>query len=184
MAIPLKWIVVRAEAAYSLTEDYKANMHIPNPDIAYVAGIELNQWGLTAIVQYVGKYTLHFEPMLEPVLLNPMDPMAQFIYASEMVHYEASLYNRKIMNQQEETNHALMASVSKSFGFDLLSLGLTGYYNFPTEESFIRPEVKWKMTDALNLTIMSNWMNGPDQSIFNQAGKVLGGYGLSLTAYF
>ncbi len=178
---PIGTFILRGEAAYNITTGYKNEMHIPNPDIAYVAGIEKNIAGITAIVQYIGKYTINFETLNEPTLTNPANIVE---YALTMVNYENTLFNRKIMHQQEEMNHAVMLSLSKSFSFDLITTSISGYYNITSEEYFVRPKINWKMANALTFSAVAIIMNGPEKSIFNNAGKVLGGYGFGLKVNF
>jgi hypothetical protein len=173
--------IIRGETAYNITDGYKTEMHIPNPDIAWVAGIEKNIAQITVIMQYIGKYTFNFEALTEPTLTNPANITE---YALAMINFENTLFNRKIMHQQEEMNHAVMLSLSKSFSFDIVTTSISAYYNITSEEYFVRPEINWKMADALTLSAVANIMNGPEKSIFNKAGKVLGGYGIGLKFNF
>jgi hypothetical protein len=180
-AAPAGNFIIRGEAAYNTTTAYKNKMHIPNPDIAWVSGIEKNIAQITVIMQYIGKYTFNFEALTEPTLTNPANITE---YALAMINFENTLFNRKIMHQQEEMNHAVMLSLSKSFRFDLVTTNISAYYNITSEEYFVRPEINWKMADALTLSAVANIMNGPEKSIFNNAGKILGGYGLGLKVNF
>jgi hypothetical protein len=183
-AIPVSQWVFRGEAALNLTKDYLENQQIPNPDLSYVLGIERTIAGYTAIFQYIGKYTFDFTPITEPVLADPENPLAQMQYAIDQINYQTELFNRKIFNQQEETNHALFLSVSKLFAHDVLSAELSGYYNLTSEEYLIRPTLKWNITDALSASFGASIMQGPDMSVFEKAGKVLNGAFVGLTASF
>lgn len=184
VVVPVSQWIFRGEAALNLTRDYLENQHIPNPDLSYVLGIERTISDFTAIFQYIGKYTLDFSPIAEPVLADPYNPLAQMQYALDQINYETELFNRKIFNQQEETNHALFLSVSKPFAHDVLNAELSGYYNITSEEYFIRPTLKWGITDALTATFGASIMQGPENSVFNKAGKVLNGAYVGLTASF
>ncbi|MBN2274348.1 MAG: hypothetical protein JXK95_08440 [Bacteroidales bacterium] len=178
-----KWIT-RGEMAYNHTRDYDTSMYIPAPNISYVAGIERSIGGVTTILQYVGQVVTDFETLQEPVLTDPVNPLAQIQYAADMVHYESALFNRRIFNQQEKTNHALSLSLSKSFAYDTWNVELTGYYNMTSEEYMIRPKISWKATDALSLSAGGYYMNGPEKSVFNYSGPVLNGAFLELKASF
>jgi hypothetical protein len=182
-ALPIyKWII-RGEGAWSITEDFENQMHIPNPDFSYVFGLERNISGYVAIFQYVGKYTLDFKDLTPPVLAgNSQEDFIQ--YANERVLYESTFYNRKIFSQQEKTNHALMLSISKSFLHEELSIYISGYYNLTTEEYLIRPNVKWSITDELSASIGASYMLGPDNSLYDIAGKVINGAYLGLMVKF
>lgn len=182
--IPFSRILFRGEVAYNLTKDYKQNMHIPNPDLTYVAGMELDVAGINIIAQYVGKYTFSYSPLIDPVLLNPYDPVALYNYAYGLAVNNAILYNRKINLQQEETNSALFLSLRRSFGFDLLTISASGYYNLTSEEYMYRPEIKWKPDDQLTMTLGGNVMGGPDNSIFFHSGKVMTGFYMGLAFTF
>jgi hypothetical protein len=182
-AIPIKSLIVRGEMAYSQTKDYETNMHIPNPDIYYVFGIEKSLLEITAIFQYIGRYTFDFKDLQEPIL-GGQTPADYFLYASEMIPYESTLYNRKTFNQQEETNHALMVSLNRSFLYNELGVELTGYYNITSEEYLIRPSVKWSATDNLAATFGGHFMFGPEESIFDKTGKVMSGVFVGLEVNF
>ncbi len=182
--LPVSRLVLRGEIAYNSTQDYKQNMHIPNPDLTYVAGLESDVAGINIIAQYIGKYTFSFSPLTDPVLLNPYDPVDLYNYAYGMAVNNAWLYNRKINYQQEETNSALLLSLRRSFGFDLLTISASGYYNITSEEYMYRPEIKWKPDDQLILTFGGNFMGGPENSIFFHSGKVMTGIYMGLTFTF
>lgn len=182
--VPVSHWIFRGEAAVNLTKDYLANQHIPNPDLSYVIGIERTISGFTTIFQYIGKYTFDFQPISEPILIDPYNPLAQMQYAIDRINYETELFNRKIFNQQKETNHALFLSISKLFAHDLLNAEISGYYNITSEEYFVRPTLKWNITDALTATLGASIMEGPDMSVFEKAGKVLNGTFVGLTASF
>jgi hypothetical protein len=183
-AIPAGQWIIRGEMAYNRTLDYDTNLYIPAPNLSYVAGIERNFGGITAILQYIGKYVTDFVPLNEPVLTDPLNPLARMQYAGNLVRYESALFNRKIFNQQEKTNHALTLTLTRSFSYDIWNMELTGYYNITSEEYMIRPKITWKATDALLISIGGSYMDGPEKSVFRYAGPVLNGAFLELKASF
>lgn len=183
-ALPLGAWIFRGELAYNITADYDTNMYIPAPSLAYVAGFERNIGGITAIVQYVGKYVTDFTALNEPVLSDPFSLAARMQYAGDRIRYEASLFNRKIFYQQEKTNHAVTLTLSKSFAYDTWNVELSGYYNITSEEFMIRPQVTWKVTDALSLSAGGFYMEGPIKSVFRYSGSILNGAFLELKANF
>jgi hypothetical protein len=158
-------------------------MHTPNPDFSYVVGIERSFWETTAIFQYVGKYTFDFAELTEPTLTG-FNPDAMMQYAADMAQYESMMYNRRIFNQQEQTNHMLFLSLNRSFFYEQLNVELAGAYNLTTEEQLIRAKVKWSLTDAVAANIGCSYMLGPDQSIYNMAGKVMNGVFVGLEVGF
>ncbi len=183
-SLPVKTLILRGEAAYNLTIDYEQFMYIPNPDIAYVIGMEYNFWGITTILQYVGKYTLNFTEMEIPVLTDPTDPLAQIQYAEDMIIYESTLFNRKIFYQQKGTNHAVILSLNRAFAYDTWNVGLAGYYNITSEELMIRPKITWKIADALSASVGVNYMRGAAKSVFDYSAPVLSGVFVELKATF
>ncbi len=177
------WIL-RGELAYNDTRKYTEYMYIPNPDAAYVFGLEHNLFGFTTIVQYVGEYTINFSRLQSPMLFDPSDPEQQIQYLQDRVYYESSVFNRKIFNQQEQFNHVLFVSINRSFAHELLQLELSGYYNVTSEEYLIRPSLKWRISDVLESKIGGSYMKGPKNSIFELSGPVLNGTFIELKASF
>ena len=182
--LPVNSWILRGEAAYNITTGYEQNMHVPNPDIAYVFGLEHDFWGVTTILQYVGKYTLDFTKLQMPVLSDPFDPLAQMQYAMEMIEYESTLFNRKMFYQQEETNHAIVLLLSKAIAYDTWNIELGAYYNITSEDLMIRPKLTWRISDALAASIGGSYMSGPDKSIFDYSAPVLSGTFIELKASF
>jgi len=174
-SVPLSSWIIRGEVAYNMTYDYAENMYIPNPCIEYVAGVEHQFWGITTILQYIGQYTLDFTPLNEqPGQGNP----------NEMIIAELTEFNRKIFNQQQETNHALSLSLTRSFAYEKINIEAMGYYNITSEEWFIRPKLSWDITDHLETSIGGFYSTGPDGSIFSYASKVLNGAFVELRVSF
>ena len=183
-AIPAGPVMLRAEVAYNLTENYKDSIYIPNPDLAYVAGLESNIVGFTTIFQYIGKYTTDFSEQIEPILTNPADPLAQMAYAEDMVRYEAEKFNRKAFDQQKETNHAIVLTLSRDFLYSTFNLELSGYYNFTSESYLLRPMISWKIDDMLTAKAGASQMWGPENSLFDYSSQVLNHFIFSLQANF
>lgn len=183
-ALPFNMWILRGEAAYNITSDYEQNMYIPNSDISYVFGLEHDFWGVTTILQYVGKYTLDFTELQVPVLSDPFNPLAQLQYAAELIEYESALFNRKMFYQQEETNHAITLFLNKALAYDTWNIELGGYYNITSEEWIVRPKLTWKINDALAASLGGSYMSGPDKSIFNYSAPVLSGVFIELKAGF
>ncbi len=177
-------IIIRGEFAYNHTKNYKDSMHIPNPDLAYVFGVESNCWGFTSIIQYIGKYVIDFTKLQPPILLDPNDPVQQLQYFTDQTYYESSLFNQKIFNQQKEYNHALFLSVSRMLAHDIIMVELSGYYNITSEEYLIRSSLKWKINDLLELRFGGSYMKGPENSIFDLSGTVLNGAFVELRVSF
>ncbi|MEA1878647.1 MAG: hypothetical protein U9N86_17530, partial [Bacteroidota bacterium] len=183
-SIPVSSWILRGEMAWNMNEESEGIIHVPNSNLAYVAGIETNLAGITVIAQYIGKYDLKFSELQSPEITDPTDLMAMMQYANALVLYESDSYNRHIFNQTEELNHGVALMLSRSFAFDLLNIELTGYYNITTEEFLVRPKIAYKMSDGLTLSLGANFMDGPEDTVFDYSGKVLNGGFLELKATF
>jgi len=173
--VPAGSWIVRAELAYDHTKDYDTNMHIPNPAFNYVAGIEHSFWGITAILQYIGVYTLDFVALED--LPPPQTP-------DEMIKSELTAFNRKIFYQQERANHALSLSLNRSFRYETIGAEAMFYYNFTSEEWLVRPKVRWNINDHLECSLGGIFTKGPDKSLYYYASDVINGIFIELKAYF
>jgi hypothetical protein len=182
-ALPIRSFIIRGEGALNLTKDYEIEMNIPNPDFAYVIGIEKTFWSTTAIFQYIGKYTIDFTELNKPRLTG-FSPEAMGKYAAEMIVYESTLYNRRIFSQQEQSNHMLFLTANRSFFYEQLNVEISGLYNLTTEENMFRSRVKWSLTDAVAANIGCSFMFGPEESLYHMAGKVMNGVFLGLEVGF
>ena len=176
LAAPLGNVVIlRAEAAYNHTKNPNNNMYIPNPDISYVVGLETNLWGFMIIGQYIGKYTFNYSPLIQPVLPSGGSAAELLQYAEDMIDYENRMFNRKVFNQQEKTNHAAFLTVTRSFAYDVLSAECTAFYNFTSNEWFIRPKLSWRISDALMVAARGNYMRGGEKTLYGYSSAILNG---------
>jgi hypothetical protein len=183
-ALPLSSWIFRGELACDFNKNSGEKIYIPQSNISYVMGAEHNFGGLNTIIQYAGKYVPGYVPTAIPVLSDPSNPAAQFRYAEEMICYESALFNRKIFNLQKKTNHALMINLTRSILHDAWNLKMTAYYNLTSDDYFIRPEVSWKIADAVSFSAGGTYMNGPARSVFNYSNPLLSGMFLELKVDF
>lgn len=183
-SVAIKNIILRGEAAYNYQDTNSDSIFAPGNDISYAASLETSFAGLRTIVQYIGKYTFDFADLDIPILSDPFDTIAQINYAINSIQYETALINRKVFEQQEESNHALALTLSRDLFYYVLYLEVTGYYNITAESYFIRPLVTWKINDQLSLRAGGLWMDGPENSLFSLSGPVLSHGIISLEAYF
>lgn len=184
MAVPVGTIILRAEGAYTITENPESKMHIPMSGFSYVGALETNFGGLTVIAQYVGSYVPDFSPLVVPVLTDPLNLYAQMQYANAMIDYENRQFNRRIFHQQEKMNHAIALSFSATVGYDALDLVCAAYYDVTSDEWLVQPKVTFKLNDSLTASIGGTYMNGPDKTLFSYASTIMSGAFISLKASF
>ena len=183
-AIPAGNFIIRGEAAYNITDNEENKPYIPNSDLSYVVGLEINAGGFIILPQYIGKFTFDFKELSEPVLTDPLNPFAIMQFASEMADYQFRIFNRKIFNQQKKWNHAVSLTATKSFAYDQLSAELTAYYNLTSEEFMVRPKLTWKINDLLSLAAGGIYMHGKENSLYDYSSKVLNGGFVELKVSF
>ncbi len=174
-SIPAGNFIFRGEGAFNLTENPDDKMYIPASDVSYVAGIETQISGFSVIGQYIGKYIPDFTELSVPVLTDPLNQIAQMLYASDQIIYESRLFNRRIFNQQEEFNHAVSLTLLRSFGYDAWTTECSAYYNFTSGDLLIRPKLRWKISDALSAALGGNYMKGKENSLFTYTSGILSG---------
>ncbi len=184
LSIPIGSWITRAELALNLVDDSEGKMYIPHSDLSYVAGLERNFKGFNTILQYIGKYTLDFSDPAAPVLSDPADPVAQLTFANEQICYESLLFNRRIFYQQEETNHALALTVTRSFFYETIHAEFSAYYNFTSEEYLLRPKLEWTISDGLSAVIGYSFMDGPEESLFDYSRPIMNGGFIQLKTSF
>ncbi|MBN2480316.1 MAG: hypothetical protein JXB19_01140 [Bacteroidales bacterium] len=184
IALPLGTWIIRGEAAVTATHDYENHMHIPFPDIYYVAGLEHDFGKIKTIFQYAGKFIPEFSELQKPVLHDPEDPLQVLAYAGENIFYESALFNRKIFNQQEKYHHALFVSFSRYFNYEVVRVELSAYYNLTSDEYMIRPSLNWSITDHLSFRTGVNFMHGEEGSVFYKAKELMNGVFLQFKVSF
>lgn len=184
-SIPVKSIIITGEAAYNSTKGYKNNIYTPNPDLHYVLGIEKDIYGVKVIAEYIGRYVFDFERLSSPSLPTDFTDNVQVMnFMNQTVMYESGKYNQRIFNQYYEVNHAVMLILHKDFRYETIGCDLNVYYNFTTEEKLVRGGILWKISDELSASIGGQLMDGPDNSIYYKAGKIMSGLWLGMRYRF
>jgi hypothetical protein len=155
---------LRGEIAYRKPhDDYKTNLHIPNPDIYYVIGLdkELVE-NLSLIFQYSGRYVLDYKPLVQPV-----DPMLD-------LQYQLALKNRLINYQQYKFSHSFFGELGWKLLYETLNLELAGMVNITSREVFIRPKLVYDISDAFTFTLGGELYLGPEDSLYDAIASYLG----------
>src|SRR5262249_12457070 len=56
------WLGVRGEVAYRDPFRFRSRLYAPNPDFQYVLGLDHTFGDLSVIAQYIGRYTVNWQP--------------------------------------------------------------------------------------------------------------------------
>jgi len=151
---------LRGEIAYRRpVDDYakEVNVHVPNPDLQYVVGIDKTIGDLTLIVQYIGRTVFDFEEFEGTGL--PTDPLF--------------INNRMIASQLHETSHALFVRPSMTLWHETLEIEFLAYHDLTTEESLIRPILIYDIADALVFKTGADIYAGPENTLFGSIDEAL-----------
>ena len=97
-----------------------------------MVGLETNLLGFM-IWDSILKVYVWFFSSAKPPVPSSGNVAELFQFAEDMIDYETRLFNRKVFNQQEKTNHALFLMVTRMFAYDVITAECTGYYNLTSE---------------------------------------------------
>ena len=168
-------LALRGEAAYRRPVDYENRSYAPNPDLAYVLGVDRAFGSVSVIAQYGGRYVFdhQFESgPSEPVnpqrligISNPPGPIAGPIIQAE-IEREMARRNQILFQQRAEVQHLATVRVEWLTMHDDLSLSALGMMNFTTEEVLFFPKLVYKMSDTLSTSVGAEIYAGPDDALF------------------
>ena len=160
---------LRGELAYRRPhQDYEKNVHIPNPDLQYIIGIDFSG----VVLQYIGRYVINFEELEVP--MNP----------SEFSRFKIALKNRVISFQQHELSHSLSGRAAWKWMNALMSVEVFGLVNFTSEEILFRPKLTYDIADALIVALGAELYTGPDDTLFGLVDSTLSAVFVELKASF
>lgn len=147
---------LRGEMAWRNPEhDYQDKVHVPNPDLWYVFGLDRSMGNFQIIVQYMGRYVFNFKELVFPADTNLV------------ARYQMEQTNRMFHRQQDRWSHSVSARPSIRFLHETLTAEIFGMYNFTTEEYLILPKLSYSLTDGLALSAGLEYYNGKEQTLFN-----------------
>ncbi|MCK4956407.1 MAG: hypothetical protein KAS49_02140, partial [Candidatus Cloacimonetes bacterium] len=152
--------------------DYEASIHIPNPDLQYVFGMDREFGDFSIILQYAGRFVVDFEELNEPQ--NP----------EELFQYEVALKNRIFSFQTNEISHSFSFRSSWSLMYDVLALEIFSLYNFTTEDFFFRPQLSYDLADALTFTAGGEYYTGPSETLYDLIDETLNSIFIELKTSF
>ena len=165
---------LRGEIAYRKPyDDYETSIHIPNPDLHYVLGIDKEFSGsFSLILQYIGRIVFDFRE-----LQLPMNQV-------ERSKYVLKGKNRLINSQQYEVSHSLSWRTEQSLLHETLKIELLGLFNMTSEEILLRPKLTYDLTDAFTFIVGGELFSGPEETLFGTIDSTLNSIFLELKASF
>ncbi len=165
---------LRGELAYRKPhEDHEQYIHIPNPDLQYILGVDREFSGnFNVILQYVGRYVFNFQELEEPLL------------PSDIPRYELALKNRLITSQQYELSHSLSFRIEQKLLHETMRVEVLGLIHITSEEFLLRPKLTYDITDALNLIVGGEVFAGQKDTLFDTVDSTLNSVFVELRASF
>ncbi len=165
---------MRGELAYRKPlEDHERFIHISNPDLYYVFGIDREFSGdLSVILQYIGRYVFDFKDLERP--LHPLD----------IPSYELTQRNRMITSQLHGLSHSLSFRIEKKLLHQTMSVEVLGLIHTTSEEFLLRPKLTYDIADALELTVGGEIFTGQKDTLFDTIGSTLNSLFVELRASF
>ncbi len=165
---------LRGELAFRIPhQDHKEHMHVPNPDLQYVVGIdkELVE-NFSVIFQYIGRYVFDFSELEEPS--TPY----------ERLRYVIARKNRLITFQQYDLSHSFSCRAAWDLLNETMTIEAFGMVNFTSNEILFRPKMSYDVADALTFSLGAELYSGPDDTLFELIDSTLNAVFMELKASF
>jgi hypothetical protein len=154
---------LRGEMAYKKShEDYRAMVHIPNPDVQYILGLDKEFKGyFSLILQYIGRYVFSFEELVAPA------------NSAQIPTYEIERINRMISGQQNQLSHSFSIRAEQKLLYETMSIELSGLLHMTTSEFFIKPVLRYEISDAIDFAFGGSFYSGPEDTLFGTIDTLL-----------
>ncbi len=167
-------IGLRGEAALKYPiDDYDKNVYVPHPHAQYVLGLDKSIGNWSVLVQYSGFYVINYKKIEDPVLTDPLDPMAQMLYASALASAEIQRMNRLFTGTADKVSHSLTGNIQWNALYETLHLKIAGMYNFTTKEYAVNPSASYDIADAINLSVGGRYLDGPAGKLNNMVSNLM-----------
>lgn len=165
---------LRGEVAAEISSDnYEEEIHVPNPALQGVLGVDRTIGDWEFLLQYSARHVIDFDELTEPEMGDPLDATAQLVYAAELAGMEIENLSRLFVGNADETSHTVAARVGLNLFYQTLHLELAGMYSITTEEYAVNPKVSYDITDALTAAAGGRYLGGPDNSLNDLVGTIL-----------
>jgi hypothetical protein len=161
----------RGEFAYRKPEEGKPDdLHIPNPDLQWILGIDRSWGDFNCIIQYIGKRVESYTDLPKSPGLDPL--------------FEILQKNRLIASQLYRTSHTITFRPSIALFHETTTVEIAGMVNITSEEFLLRPKWTSDLTDAFTLVFGAEWYSGPDESFFGIIDEALSSVFIELKTSF
>jgi len=168
---------LRGEGAYRLIDNKDAeNYYVPMDDLYYVLGLDRTWGDFSFLAQYIGRYVLDFEELVEP------DPYTEGPEA--VAEYTMALVNRAYFMQRDEVSHAVSIRPAMNFLYDNLTAEIVASYNFTTEEYMLRPMISYNIDDGVQVIAGGEYFNGDTGSLHDLIAPIFNGGFISIKYSF
>jgi hypothetical protein len=165
---------LRGEAAVKYPyDDYNKEVYVPNPYAQYVLGLDKSIGNWSILLQYSGLYVINYKKIADPVLTDPLDTMAQALYASELASAEIQRLNRLFTGTADEVSHSLTGNIQWNTLHETLHLKIAGMYDFTTKDYAINPSASYDIADAISIEVGGRYLNGPDGKLNNMVSNLM-----------
>jgi hypothetical protein len=168
------YLGLRGEAAYRIPLDWQEHLYSARPDLQYVLGVDHTFGSLSAIAQYIGRYTLDWarqvepSPPFDPAILGTFtDPLpslaAETITAS--INEVLAARNQILFAQTVRVQHLATLRLEWLTRHETLSLSALAMLNFTTKEWLVYPKVSYQISDGMSSTIGAEIYQGPHDTL-------------------
>jgi hypothetical protein len=168
------YLGLRGEAAYRIPTNWRRNPYSARPDLQYVLGVDHTFGSLSAILQYVGRYTFDWARQVEPspafdpsILGTFTDPLpslaAESVTAS--VNEVLAARNQILFAQTVRLQHAATLRLEWQALNQTLSLSALAMLNFTTKEWLLFPKLSYQISDGMSSTIGAEIYQGPRDTL-------------------
>jgi hypothetical protein len=165
--------ILRTEFSWTDPDDDHRQMeYVMLPEIRWAAGLERSFGDLQVLLEYSGKYLQDFfEAAFDPVLpdessfseLGQLPPEQAF----EFTRLQLGSFNRLYYYQMDEYSHYAGLSLSFNRPLALVKPSVNIMYNISAGEYFLRPVLRFKPADNLEIIAGAEIFGGRDNSLFD-----------------
>lgn len=156
---------IRGEAAFRLPFYYEQQPWSARPDLQWVVGLDKEFGPVMIIAQYLGKYTVDWQPRAEFDSMGStfadLGPMQGF-FAEQAITATLQNVNRMLFNQLYRFQTLFSGRVEWKTLHDSLSLAVLGLYNINTTEWLVAPKIGYNITGGLTAYVGAEIFRGPD----------------------